>query len=85
MCIRDRVFLSGRQSQSWFGLPVRERPHWHHELEDIRLDDRGYSYDFGVNDLSVIGRSSHEIVISLTACDKNDPYVGPNGRCPAYD
>jgi type IX secretion system PorP/SprF family membrane protein len=45
----------------------------------------GYSYDFGVNDLSVVGRSSHEIVISLTACDKNDPYVGPNGRCPAYD
>ena len=45
----------------------------------------GYSYDFGVNDLSVGGRSAHELVISLTACDKHDPYVGPDGRCPAYD
>lgn len=45
----------------------------------------GYAYDFGVSALNVVGRSSHEIVISLTACDKNDPYIGPNGRCPAYD
>ncbi len=45
----------------------------------------GYAYDIGVSALNVAGRSSHEIVISLTACDKNDPYIGPNGRCPAYD
>jgi type IX secretion system PorP/SprF family membrane protein len=45
----------------------------------------GYAYDFGVSALNVASRSSHEIVISLTACDKNDPYIGPNGRCPAYD
>ena len=45
----------------------------------------GYAYDFGVSALNVASRNSHEIVISLTACDKNDPYIGPNGRCPAYD
>lgn len=57
-------------------------------LMNLRLFESmtvGYAYDFGVSALNVAGRSSHEIVISLTACDKNDPYIGPNGRCPAYD
>ena len=34
----------------------------------------GYAYDFGVSALNVAGRNSHEIVISLTACDKDDPF-----------
>lgn len=45
----------------------------------------GYAYDFGVSRLSVGARHSHEIVISLTACDDTDPYTGANGRCSAYD
>ena len=45
----------------------------------------GYAYDFGVSALNVAGRNSHEIVISLTACDKEDPFFGTSGRCPAYD
>ena len=45
----------------------------------------GYAYDFGVSALNVVGRSSHEIVVSLTACDKDDPFFGTGGRCPAYD
>jgi len=45
----------------------------------------GYAYDFGVSPLHVAGRNSHEIVISLTACDNDDPHNGPNGRCWAYD
>ena len=45
----------------------------------------GYAYDFGVSSLNVAGRNSHELVISLTACDDTDPYSGPGGRCAAYD
>ena len=45
----------------------------------------GYAYDFGVSALNVAGRNSHEIVISLTACDKDDPFFSTGGRCPAYD
>lgn len=45
----------------------------------------GYAYDFGVSGFGAASRNSHEIVVSLSACDKNDPYIGPNGRCPAYD
>ena len=45
----------------------------------------GYAYDFGVSALNVAARNSHEIVISLTACDKDDPFFGTGGRCPAYD
>jgi type IX secretion system PorP/SprF family membrane protein len=57
-------------------------------LMNVKLFDSmtvGYAYDLGVNALNVAARGSHEIVLSLTACDKNDPYIGPNGRCPAYD
>jgi type IX secretion system PorP/SprF family membrane protein len=57
-------------------------------LMNLKLFDSmtvGYAYDLGVNAFNVVARGSHEIVISLTACDKNDPYIGPNGRCPAYD
>lgn len=45
----------------------------------------GYAYDFGVSSLNVASRNTHEIVISLSACDKEDPFNGPNGRCSAYD
>lgn len=45
----------------------------------------GYAYDFGVSSMTVGARHSHEIVISLVACDDTDPYTGPNGRCSAYD
>ncbi|MEY3010904.1 MAG: hypothetical protein RLZZ314_1546 [Bacteroidota bacterium] len=45
----------------------------------------GYAYDFGVSSLHVASRNSHEIVLSLTACDQKDPYIGPGGRCAAYD
>lgn len=45
----------------------------------------GYAYDFGVSALNVAARNSHEIVISLTACDKDDPFFSTGGRCPAYD
>jgi hypothetical protein len=57
-------------------------------LMNVKLFDSmtvGYAYDLGVNAFNVAARGSHEIVLSLTACDKNDPYIGPNGRCPAYD
>ena len=45
----------------------------------------GYAYDFGVSSIRSGATSSHEIVISLSSCDKADPFAGPNGRCPAFD
>ena len=45
----------------------------------------GYAYDFGVSSLNPAARHSHEIVLSISACDKNDPFFGSLGRCPAYD
>ena len=44
----------------------------------------GYAYDFGVSALNVRTKP-HEIVISLTACDKDDLFFSTGGRCPAYD
>lgn len=45
----------------------------------------GYAYDFGVSSLNPAARHSHEIVLSISACDKNDPFFGSLGRCPAYE
>ena len=45
----------------------------------------GYAYDFGVSSLNPAARNSHEIVLSISACDKNDPFFGSLGRCPAYE
>lgn len=45
----------------------------------------GYAYDFGVSSLNLAARNSHEIVLSISACQKNDPFFGALGRCPAYE
>ena len=45
----------------------------------------GYAYDFGVSSLNPAARNSHEIVLSISACQKNDPFFGALGRCPAYE
>jgi type IX secretion system PorP/SprF family membrane protein len=45
----------------------------------------GYAYDFGVSSLNPAARHSHEIVLTISACDKNDPFFGSLGRCPAYE
>ena len=44
----------------------------------------GYAYDFGVSSIAAFAPSTHEIVISLSACDKDDPFFGNGMTCPAF-
>ena len=44
----------------------------------------GYAYDFGVSSIASVAPSTHEIVISLSACDKDDPFFGNGMTCPAF-
>ena len=42
----------------------------------------GYSYDFNISKINVVSRSSHEVVLTFSACDMKATKVH---QCPAYD
>ena len=52
------------------------------DLADAAQDLRARQVPFA---FATIVRTAGATAAKPGACDKNDPYIGPNGRCPAYD
>ena len=42
----------------------------------------GYSYDFNISNINIVTRSSHEVVVTFSACDMKATKVH---QCLAYD